>query len=124
MYHSPLGATFSGRCLHLPGRSLVPLLKQPNRKWNGVAYTQIIRPGKEKPFMGRSIRTDRWRYTEWEAGAMGAELYDHQNDPQEFNNLMQGNTKVPQAVLKQLKKQLRSTVEGTVPSSPIVRKKL
>jgi iduronate 2-sulfatase len=38
---------------------------------------------------GYSLRTARYRYNEWGAdGAGGAELYDHQTDPQEMNNLV------------------------------------
>jgi uncharacterized sulfatase len=37
--------------------------------------------------MGRSVRTERWRYTEWDGGAAGVELYDHGADPKERNNL-------------------------------------
>lgn len=61
------------------GKSLVPLLKKPTAKWNHPAYTQVRG--------GRTIRTERWRYTEWEQGQLGAELYDHVADPEEHNNL-------------------------------------
>ncbi|MBL9189558.1 MAG: sulfatase [Opitutaceae bacterium] len=71
----------------LAGRSLAPLLTEPQRAWAGTAFTQILRPGGGTPVMGRSVRTDRWRYTEWAGGAAGAELYDHASDPHEFNNL-------------------------------------
>jgi len=37
--------------------------------------------------MGYSVRTERWRYTEWNGGAAGAELYDHDADPREYRNL-------------------------------------
>ena len=37
--------------------------------------------------MGRTVRTERWRYTEWDDGRKGAELYDHDADPREFTNL-------------------------------------
>jgi iduronate 2-sulfatase len=37
--------------------------------------------------MGRSVRTERWRYTEWDDGKQGAQLYDHDNDPKEYKNL-------------------------------------
>jgi arylsulfatase A-like enzyme len=37
---------------------------------------------------GYSIRTDRFRYTEWGPdGRLGNELYDHRTDPQEIVNL-------------------------------------
>ncbi len=38
-------------------------------------------------YQGRSVRTDRWRYTEWDGGKRGAELYDHEVDQHEWNNL-------------------------------------
>jgi uncharacterized sulfatase len=37
--------------------------------------------------MGRSVRTERWRYTEWDEGKAGVELYDYTTDPNEFTNL-------------------------------------
>ncbi len=37
-----------------------------------------------------SIRTERWRYTRWgeDAEITNEELYDHNNDPEEFVNLV------------------------------------
>jgi iduronate 2-sulfatase len=72
---------------NLAGKSLVPLLKNPARSWDRPAYTQTRRGNTNNFFMGYSVRTDRWRYTEWDGGTRGAELYDHENDPQEFTNL-------------------------------------
>jgi uncharacterized sulfatase len=40
-----------------------------------------------KAVMGRSVRTERWRYTEWDDGKKGVELYDHERDPHEWINL-------------------------------------
>ena len=37
--------------------------------------------------MGYTIRTDRYRYTEWSRGAEGVELYDYESDPFEYRNL-------------------------------------
>lgn len=37
--------------------------------------------------MGRSIRTEKWRYTEWDEGKAGTELYDEENDKGEITNL-------------------------------------
>ena len=38
-------------------------------------------------FPGHSVRTERWRYTEWDDGKKGVELYDHDADPHEYHNL-------------------------------------
>jgi uncharacterized sulfatase len=67
----------------LEGQSLKPLLEDPSAKWDHPAYTQVWR-GR---FPGLSVRTERWRYTEWDGGKAGAELYDHDNDPREWKNL-------------------------------------
>ena len=72
---------------NLAGKSLMPLLKNPEKSWDRPAYTQTRRGNTNNFFMGYSVRTDRWRYTEWDNGVRGAELYDHQNDPHEFTNL-------------------------------------
>ncbi|MHC4542589.1 MAG: sulfatase/phosphatase domain-containing protein, partial [Planctomycetota bacterium] len=48
-----------------------------------MAFTQVQRG----PIAGRSVRTERWRYTEWDRGKQGIELYDHDNDPGEYYNL-------------------------------------
>ena len=37
--------------------------------------------------MGYSIRTERWRYSEWDDGKRGTELYDETADPGEMHNL-------------------------------------
>ena len=36
---------------------------------------------------GYAVRTERWRYVEWNAGADGAQLFDLANDPGEATNL-------------------------------------
>lgn len=72
---------------NLAGKSLLPLLKNPEKSWDRPAYSQVRRGGSNDQFMGYSVRTERWRYTEWDGGKRGAELYDHQNDPREFTNL-------------------------------------
>jgi len=68
---------------NLEGSSFRPLLSDPKRPWKKAAFTQVQR-GR---FAGRSVRTDRWRYTEWDEGKRGVEFYDHHNDPGEYHNL-------------------------------------
>jgi uncharacterized sulfatase len=67
----------------LEGESLRSLLADPAAPGKPAAYTQVLR-GKVP---GRSVRTERWRYTEWDEGRAGAELYDHDSDPREYVNL-------------------------------------
>ena len=67
----------------LDGTTLRPLVENPQADWTTPALTQVQR-GK---FMGYTIRTEKWRYTEWDNGAKGTELYDEENDPQELKNL-------------------------------------
>jgi iduronate 2-sulfatase len=71
---------------NLHGRSLTPLLKDPQTKWDHPAVTQVRRGG-AAGYMGYSIRTEKWRYTEWDGGERGAELYDEADDPAEAKNL-------------------------------------
>jgi uncharacterized sulfatase len=67
----------------LEGKSLKPLLDDPSAAWDRPAFTQVYRGS----FPGHSVRTERWRYTEWDRGKKGIELYDHHADPREYRNL-------------------------------------
>ena len=69
------------------GKSLWPLLKNPQAKWSKPALTQVQHASPNGPVSGYSVRTEQWRYTEWDGGKLGAELYDHKNDPHEWRNL-------------------------------------
>jgi iduronate 2-sulfatase len=71
----------------LEGRNLRPLLSNPDAPWPYPAYTQVLRLDDKRRPAGHSVRTERWRYTEWEQGKTGVELYDEIADPGEFNNL-------------------------------------
>jgi iduronate 2-sulfatase len=68
----------------LAGASLRPLLDDPAAPRTRPAFTQVLRSGNQ---MGRTVRTDRWRFTEWDEGRAGVELYDHETDPREYTNL-------------------------------------
>ncbi|MCB1064086.1 MAG: sulfatase [Verrucomicrobiae bacterium] len=106
----------------LTGKSLKPLLENPEAPWAGNAVTQVLRPADDRlptQVMGRSIRTERWRYTEWNEGAAGLELYDHENDPGEFTNLAIEPSDEAKAVIEQLKPLLQSKAEGMPPTTPV-----
>lgn len=112
---------------NLQGQSLVPLLKDPSAKGRGWALTQVMRGGVGRPkgkgalqgaagkrFFGYSLRTERWRYTEWDEGGQGRELYDHDADPGELANLAE---KAEHAeTVAELSKTLREAAKGTYPA--------
>ena len=111
------------------GQSLVPMLKDASAKGRGWALTQVMRGsnglGKVAPrsdagsdgkrFFGYSLRTERWRYTEWDEGRSGRELYDHTVDPKELTNL--SGDAAQAGTLDDLAKQLRSAIASTLPPS-------
>jgi len=111
----------------IEGRSLVPLLEKPVSEWNSFAITQILRPADnrlEAPVMGRSIRTERWRYSDWAEGKQGEELYDHLADPLEFNNLADNATKENLRIIKTLRIILEKKASGLIPKTPFNPKRL
>jgi len=63
----------------LEGASMLPLLQDPDRSWKKAAFTS-------QSDRNHGLRTEKWRYIEW-GDPEHAELYDHKNDPGEFNNL-------------------------------------
>jgi len=60
------------------GVSIVPLLKNPSAKWEHVALTTHTKGN-------HTICRDRWRYIRYANG--DEELYNHEQDPEEWNNL-------------------------------------
>ncbi len=105
----------------LDGRSLLPLLKNPNANWPEVAVTQVLRPSDDRlptPVMGRSIRTARYRYTEWNEGQAGVELYDYSTDPGEFRNLAVNPNEFDKKLIESLRAELSKRATGQVPESP------
>jgi arylsulfatase A-like enzyme len=85
----------------LEGRSLRSLLENPRAPWDKPAYTVQVRDW----YVGRSVRNERWRYTEWDEGRRGAALFDHERDPQEMRNLAQDLRHV--AVVREMSSLLR-----------------
>lgn len=73
----------------LAGRSIRPLLTEPAATVKDAAFTLVTRgPGQ----FGRSVRTTRWRFTQWSDA--GQELYDHDVDAEENHNVAAANATV------------------------------
>jgi iduronate 2-sulfatase len=71
----------------LQGKSMVALLQDPAApSWDKPAMTQIHRTNKKTHTDGYSLRTERYRYTQWIGEIEGEELYDYQTDPREVHN--------------------------------------
>ncbi|QTN32032.1 sulfatase [Akkermansiaceae bacterium] len=78
---------------HAEGRSLAPLMRQPDREWPHPAYAQLPRqpnlPGGARmteEMGGRSVHLDRWHYVRWNGGEEA--LFDLTGDPFEMENLV------------------------------------
>ncbi len=100
------------------GTSLVPVLEQPSRPWKTAVFSRF--GGQENG--GRSIRTARYRYTEWgEEAKRGTELYDYETDPAETVNVAARpeNTELVEHLRAQLHAGWRDFVPDTHPHPPL-----
>ncbi len=78
----------------LEGVSMVPVIADPGRAWKQAAFSQFPRPWmyRDRPeFMGYSVRTHKFRYTEWrnlqDGTVSAAELYRYLDGEAEHLNL-------------------------------------
>ncbi|OAI54870.1 iduronate-2-sulfatase [Planctomyces sp. SCGC AG-212-M04] len=113
---------------NLQGQTLVPMLKNTSVEGRGWALTQVMRGGGARrasvttnvgsdgrQFFGYSLRTPRYRYTEWDEGNKGRELYDHDKDPKELTNLAERSENAK--TVEELSAKLREAVKTTFPPS-------
>lgn len=70
---------------NLDGRSLVPLLKDPQTPWENHAYTVWSEDG--STLSGVSVRSEEWHFAEFFGRGAGKMLTDLEADPHELTNL-------------------------------------
>ena len=124
----------------LEGQSFVPVIEEPTRQWKSAAFSQLRRTNAETWYKryslsslteieiaendsvdGYSMRTERYRYTEWRAYSehgekladVGVELYDYQTDPDETVNI--ANLPENAELVAQLSKQLQLGWQHALP---------
>jgi Domain of unknown function (DUF4976) len=68
-------------------------------------------------FFGYSLRTPKWRYTEWDQGRKGRELYDHDADPKEITNL--ADKPDHSKTIDELSMKLAEAIKTTLPPSGV-----
>jgi arylsulfatase A-like enzyme len=68
----------------LQGHSLKPLLENPQAEWKHAAFS--VAGNRQK--LGVAVRTEKYRYAEWNGGEAGAMLFDETADPTESTNLV------------------------------------
>ncbi len=107
----------------LEGISMAPLLEDPGRPWKTAAFNQYprdytkIKHKQHGDVMGYAVKTDRYRYIEWQDWKSGAvasrELYDHQEDPHETTNI--ASRAEQEGVVAELQRVLQAGWRGALP---------
>ncbi|MYF54469.1 sulfatase, partial [Candidatus Poribacteria bacterium] len=96
----------------LEGLSLIPVIEKPNVSWKTGAISFLRRAGSKS----YSLRTNRYRYTEWgPRGKFGYELYDYTVDPNETINV--ADFPEYSELLEHLRQRLRSGWKNEMPNS-------
>lgn len=70
---------------NVSGNSFASVVKNPKAKWDFPAYAVV----EYRKILGKSVRTSRWHYVEWDDGKARAMLYEHPKDALELKNLAQ-----------------------------------
>ena len=92
----------------LDGHDIVPLLKNPDAEWNSPSVTTYLKDN-------YAVRDERYRYIQYHDGT--CELYDHQTDENEFNNLLYSHPDKYKDVVNRLKAYIPTHSVVGVPNS-------
>jgi len=68
---------------YLEGKSFANVIQNPSESFR-TEVRAITRRGE---MTGSTVKNSKWRYSEWDEGREGRELYDQLRDPIEYNNL-------------------------------------
>lgn len=68
---------------NLEGKSFAGVVMNPSLPFRDAVHAIVNRGA----MTGRTVKTKEWRYTEWDNGNKGGELYDQNKDPLEYRNL-------------------------------------
>ncbi len=88
---------------YIDGQSIRPILENSSATIKKYAFTQIKQGNRE----GYSVRSDRWRMTQWNGGMAGVQLFDMENDSSEQHNLADSSDPTIQRVAEELRAELR-----------------
>ena len=91
------------------GHNLRPVLDNAQQKWNHPVITQWKKNYKDissGQFSGQAIQSQEWRYSLYGDGS--EELYNHEDDPNEWHNLAYdpASAELHRTVIDKLKAQL------------------
>ncbi len=110
----------------LEGTSFAPLLDNRALAWKKAVFCQFLREGiwvapDGVTYMGRCIRTERYRYVEWKKPdsnvVTARELYDLDSDPQENDNIAEQPAR--QELIADLARQLKAGWRAALPESKL-----
>ena len=75
----------------LQGVSLVNIMKNPKSEEHRPVSSLVFHydVNHNVDVQGRTVITNQWRYTEWDQGKVGLEVYSRVNDPKDYDNLIQ-----------------------------------
>ena len=125
--------------MHLDGKSLVPVMKDPKVYVKEFSVSQYPRPANkiengrlgwsDGEFMGYSIRTNKYRYTIWlkdsfrsykpysKGLVVASELYDYEKDPDETINIV--DEKIYASVAKDMNDKMLNFLSSQVKENKV-----
>lgn len=104
----------------LDGTSLKPLLSDSTATAKDAAFSQFPRRHEGREYMGYAMRTDRYRYVEWQdrntRQVLATELYDHTRDS--FENINVAGDEENRPLAAELSRQMWATLPKPRPDPP------